>query len=86
MRPIGDNLQSIFKKSIVEPSRIRTCNLLIRSQARYPLRHRPLILVAFFLSVILLTFSQLIAKYRSWIRFNHLKMPRRNWLPEMADF
>jgi hypothetical protein len=28
------------KKFISDPSRIRTCNLLIRSQTRYPLRHR----------------------------------------------
>ena len=27
-------------KKIIEPARIRTWNLLIRSQARYPLRHR----------------------------------------------
>ena len=30
-----------FHKNIYEPARIRTWNLLIRSQARYPLRHRP---------------------------------------------
>ena len=28
------------KKSVFEPARIRTWNLLIRSQTRYPLRHR----------------------------------------------
>ena len=27
------------KKYFFDPSRIRTCNLLIRSQTRYPLRH-----------------------------------------------
>ena len=34
-------LQNIFKmcKKVFEHGRIRTCNLLIRSQTRYPLRH-----------------------------------------------
>ena len=27
------------KKEFFDPGRIRTCNLLIRSQTRYPLRH-----------------------------------------------
>jgi hypothetical protein len=30
------------EKKIFEPARTRTWNLLIRSQTRYPLRHRPL--------------------------------------------
>ena len=30
------------KKDCFEHGRIRTCNLLIRSQTRYPLRHAPL--------------------------------------------
>ena len=29
------------KKVLFEHGRIRTCNLLIRSQTRYPLRHAP---------------------------------------------
>uniref|UniRef100_T1J4L2 Uncharacterized protein n=1 Tax=Strigamia maritima TaxID=126957 RepID=T1J4L2_STRMM len=35
------NYQIKKKKIITEPDRIRTCNLLIRSQTRYPLRYRP---------------------------------------------
>jgi hypothetical protein len=30
-------------KKVIDPGRIRTCNLLIRSQTRYPLRHRTLV-------------------------------------------
>lgn len=32
-------MQGTSKKKIVDLGRIRTCNLLIRSQTRYPLRH-----------------------------------------------
>jgi hypothetical protein len=38
------NLQKRSKKSR-DPARIRTWNLLIRSQTRYPLRHRTLLVV-----------------------------------------
>ena len=33
------------KKKFFEHVRIRTCNLLIRSQTRYPLRHAPMLFV-----------------------------------------
>ena len=33
------NDTGILQKSSYDPGRIRTCNLLIRSQTRYPLRH-----------------------------------------------
>ena len=32
------------KKKVFDLGRIRTCNLLIRSQTRYPLRHETLLL------------------------------------------
>ena len=35
--PLGKS--SFSKKFFLDPGRIRTCNLLIRSQTRYPLRH-----------------------------------------------
>ena len=31
---------SAFHKRFLDPGRDRTCNLLIRSQTRYPLRHK----------------------------------------------
>ena len=33
------------KKIFIEHGRIRTCNLLIRSQTRYPLRHAPALIL-----------------------------------------
>ena len=35
-------LNQILSKSSIDSGRGRTCNLLIRSQTRYPLRHRAL--------------------------------------------
>ena len=32
-------------KRVFDPGRIRTCNLLIRSQTRYPLRHEAIVIL-----------------------------------------
>ena len=37
-----DENKGDLKQKKIEPGRTRTCNLLIRSQTRYPLRYRSL--------------------------------------------
>ena len=44
--------KSHIVKKTFELARIRTWNLLIRSQTRYPLRHKPLAFVAVFYNAI----------------------------------
>ena len=38
------NLKNLKNQNVTDPERIRTSNLLIRSQTRYPLRHGTLLL------------------------------------------
>ena len=55
------------KKSVFEPARIRTWNLLIRSQTRYPLRHRSCELVVGSTLITLVNLNQRHAGEGVWV-------------------
>ena len=51
------SLHAFIKEKLFELGRTRTCNLLIRSQTRYPLRHEPYVLETLFLFSHMLTMA-----------------------------